>query len=252
MAVPEKYAAGDPWQSLKTFTPARIALGRAGTGLPLKQWLQFKMAHAHARDAVYSVLQTEKIVTELEDTGLAVLLLNSQATGRDHYLQRPDLGRRLQAVAAEKLQTYAGGYDIVFVVADGLSATAANHHAAALIKTLLPLFREKGFTIAPVCLVQQGRVAVGDDIGTLLQAKLVLLLIGERPGLSSPDSLGVYITYKPVPGLTDESRNCISNIHAAGLSIAVAAQKINYLVTAALRLQLSGVHLKDESELLHE
>ncbi|MFT3825008.1 MAG: ethanolamine ammonia-lyase subunit EutC [Chitinophagaceae bacterium] len=241
----------DAWQSLKAFTRARIALGRTGTALPMQQWLQFKMAHAYARDAVYSALEVDNLVTALQGAALPVLLLHSKVAGRDQYLQRPDLGRRLHEDAEDKLKALSGErYDIAIVIADGLSATAINHHAATLVNELAPLLKEKGFHLAPVTVVQQARVAISDDIGALLNARLVLLLIGERPGLSSPDSMGAYITYQPAPGLTDESRNCISNIRPEGLAISLAVQKIMYLVTESLRLKLSGVNLKDEGGLL--
>jgi len=241
----------DPWGELKAFTAARIALGRTGTAEPLQAMLQFRLAHANARDAVYAVLDQQRLLQELRSLQQAVFLLHTQAAGRSEYLQYPDRGRRLQAKAADELNTFnSTGYDICLVLADGLSATAINNHAIPVLKLLLPLFEKSGLTLAPVCLVQEGRVAIGDECGSLLRARLVAVLIGERPGLSSPDSLGVYLTYQPVPGLTDESRNCISNIRPEGLNYTAAADKIFFLIKEALRLQLSGIGLKDNTAAL--
>jgi len=238
----------DPWDSLKAYTAARIALGRTGTAEPLQAMLQFRLAHANARDAVYAVLDQQRLLQELQSMQQGVFVLHTQAASRSEYLQYPDRGRRLQAKAADELNAFnSTGYDVCLVLADGLSATAINNHAIPVLKLLLPLFERSGLSLAPVCVVQEGRVAIGDECGHLLRAKLVVVLIGERPGLSSPDSLGVYLTYQPAPGLTDESRNCISNIRPEGLNYTAAADKIFFLIRESLRLQLSGVGLKDNA-----
>lgn len=240
----------DPLNPLKEFTAARIAIGRVGTSIPLKQTLELKLAHAHARDAVYSVLDTDEILNSLKQFNLPGLLLHSKADGRAQYLQRPDLGRRLNDVSAEQLRTNSGNYDVVIIIADGLSATAVNENTGGLLKYLIPLLLDAKLKIAPVCLVEQGRVALGDELAHLLNARFAIMLIGERPGLSSADSIGAYLTYNPRPGLTDESRNCISNIRPHGLKYKAAAGKIFYLVQEAFRLKLSGVELKDNQGLL--
>jgi ethanolamine ammonia-lyase small subunit len=236
----------DPWAELKAFTAARIALGRTGSGEPLQAMLQFRLAHAHARDAVYAVLDHQTLLQELHALQQAVFLLHTLAGNRNEYLQYPDRGRRLNEQSVAQLKEFnSTGYDLCLVLADGLSATAINNHAIPVVKLLMPLFDKAGLSVAPVCIVQEGRVAIGDETGSLLKAKLVAVLIGERPGLSSPDSLGVYLTYQPAPGLTDESRNCISNIRPEGLNYTAAAEKVFYLINESLRLQISGVGLKD-------
>lgn len=237
-STPDHFIHTDPWQELKAFTAARIALGRTGHAIPLREVLQFRMAHAHARDAVYSSLDVDGLRKRLLwETNV----LKSKAADRAEYLQRPDKGRQLDEGSNLKpVHT-----DIAIILADGLSATAVNHHAAPVLELLLPMLEAGHISCAPIQLVHQGRVAIGDETGQLLDVKLVLMLIGERPGLTSPDSLGAYITYQPRPGLTDEARNCISNIRPGGLEIKTAVEKIYYLITEALRLQLTGVMLKD-------
>lgn len=243
----------DPWAGLRTFTAARIALGRSGTSVPLREALAFRLAHAHARDAVYSTLASEQLGQELSELGLPIMQVQSQATTRQQYLQRPDLGRQLaEASRTELAGLDAGECDVAVVLADGLSATALNSHALPLLRQLAPALRQASFRLAPLVLAEQARVALGDEVGQLLRARLVLVLIGERPGLSAPDSLGAYFTYAPRPGLTDEARNCVSNIRPAGLGYEAAAAKLAYLLNEALRRQLSGVALKDESGLLDE
>lgn len=247
---PDDGVVDNPWSSLREFTAARIALGRTGTSLPLKPLLEFRLAHASARQAVYSVLDLDKLVPEIEALHLQVKLLHSEAQDRAAYLQRPDQGRMLQEASRRELQAEdSPGYDVAFVMADGLSATAINRNAVSLLRyTLLAIHRE-GWRIAPLTLVQQGRVAIGDEIGVLLKARLVVMLIGERPGLSSTDSLGIYLTYDPQVGKTDESRNCISNVRPEGLNSEAAAAKLAYLIRESMRLKLSGVDLKDNSGL---
>lgn len=218
--------AEDPLAQLKKYTAARIGLGRTGTSIPLKQSMALKLAHAHARDAVYSELDTDKLSADLKQFELPVLLLHSEAAYREQYLQRPDLGRQLNEISVDQLKIPAHHQtDIAIIIADGLSATAVNHHATGLLKILIPQLQSVGLGLAPLCLVKQGRVAVADQAGMHLQAKLSLILIGERPGLSSGDSMGAYITYQPMTGLTDESRNCVSNIRPHGLSLAAASKR---------------------------
>ncbi len=242
----------DPWSHLRKYTTARIALGSAGAAMPMEEVLRFRLAHAHARDAVFSQADIAGLQAQLQTFQLPVHVLHSQAANRYEYLQRPDKGRRLQedAQALLSAQITHTGRELAIVIVDGLSANAVNKHTIPLLEELMPLIHAAGITTAPVCLVQQGRVAVGDEVAALLQAKAVIVLIGERPGLSSPDSLGMYLTYLPRVGLTDEMRNCISNIRTAGLSYKAAAAKTFYLLREALRLQLSGVRLKDNEHLL--
>jgi len=234
----KKIVVSDPLSSLKEFTAARIAIGRAGTSIPIKESLQFKLAHAHARDAVYSTLDADRLSDDLKMFNLPVLHLYSRALGRHKYLKRPDLGRQLEEASEEQLKQYASGYDIAIIIADGLSAEAVNENAFGLLKLLVPKLQSAKLKIGPLCLVEQGRVAVGDGIAFGLNAKLSLILIGERPGLSSADSMGAYLTYNPKPGLTDESRNCISNIRPLGLKAKSAADKILYLITEYFKRKL--------------
>ena len=238
----------DNWTSLQQYTAARIALGRTGVSIPVKEMLQFKMAHAHARDAVFSLLDKDVLADELNKLHLPFLLLKSKAADRHVYLQRPDLGRRLDEASVMSLQSFANNeYDVCINIADGLSAAAINRHAIPVIMLLTEMLQAKQLRIAPVCCIEQARVAVSDETGSLLHARLSLILIGERPGLSSPDSLGAYLTYQPKVGLTDDSRNCVSNIRPEGLNYKEAADKIYYLIIESLRLQLSGFSLKDNS-----
>ncbi|WP_166360500.1 ethanolamine ammonia-lyase subunit EutC [Pseudomonas akapageensis] len=242
----------DPWLKLRRLTPARIALGHSGTSLPTSALLDFQFAHAQARDAVHLPFDHAGLIEQLNDCGRTSLLLHSAAPNRDTYLQRPDLGRRLAEDSARKLRDYAsanpGGVDLAIVIADGLSALAVHRHAVPFLMRLEEQAQMDGWSLSPVILVEQGRVAVADEIGQLLDARMVVILIGERPGLSSPDSLGLYFTYNPKVGLTDAYRNCISNIRLEGLSYGMAAYRLLYLMREACRRQLSGVNLKDEAE----
>ena len=238
----------NPWTALRRLTPARIALGRAGASLPTAEVLAFGLAHAQARDAVHVPLDAGALEAEARAAGWPTLRVHSRAGDRANYLLRPDLGRRLDPASAERLAAAPEqGSDIVFVLADGLSASAVQHHAlptlAALRALLLPAWKLGSLVIA-----EQGRVALGDEIGELLGARLVVVLIGERPGLSSPDSLGAYLTWGPRVGRTDAERNCISNIRPQGLACAQAGRRLHWLCTAALRLGYSGVALKDDSD----
>ena len=250
-SLPSDGPPPDPWAALQAFTAARIALGRTGTSVPLREALAFRLAHAHARDAVYSALATEPLLAGLQTLQVPAVQLHSRAGNRMEYLQRPDWGRQLDEASQTQLTELAGPEtDLAIVLADGLSATAINDHALPLLALLLPELRAAGLRMAPVVLAEQARVALGDDVGHRLRARLVLVLIGERPGLSSPNSLGAYCTYAPRPGLTDEARNCVSNIRPEGLPYLAAAGRLFYLLHEALRRQLSGVALKDESDLL--
>lgn len=243
----------NPWQRLRRFTAARIALGRAGISQPTASQLDFQLAHAQARDAVHQALDVARLRRGLaEELQLTDIALHSAAGSRQVYLQRPDLGRRLHPDARAALQAQRGagpGPDLAIVVADGLSALAIERNALPFLRALLPRVAGEGWTLAPVAIaiVEQGRVAVGDEVGEVLGARAVLVLIGERPGLSSPDSMGLYLTWAPRVGLTDERRNCISNVRAAGLGHDAAAARLHYLLAEAFRRRLSGVALKDES-----
>lgn len=242
----------NPWLELRRLTPARIALGRTGTSLPTSAQLDFQFAHAQARDAVHLPFDHAGLSAQLSERGRDSLLLHSAATDRNSYLQRPDLGRKLSDTSAQSLRDYAqanpGGVDLAIVVADGLSALAVHRHTLPFLTRLEEQMSADGWSLAPVVLVEQGRVAIGDEIGQLLGAKMVVMLIGERPGLSSPDSLGLYFTYNPKVGLTDAYRNCISNVRLEGLSYGMAAHRLLYLMREACRRQLSGVNLKDEAQ----
>jgi ethanolamine ammonia-lyase small subunit len=242
----------NPWLQLRRLTPARIALGRTGTSLPTNAQLDFQFAHAQARDAVHLPFDHAGLSAQLGEHGRESLLLHSAAVDRNSYLQRPDLGRKLSDESAQALREHAaahpGGVDLAIVVADGLSALAVHRHTLPFLTRLEEQMSADGWSMAPVVLVEQGRVAVGDEIGQLLGAKMLVMLIGERPGLSSPDSLGLYFTYNPKTGLTDAYRNCISNVRLEGLSYGMAAHRLLYLMREACRRQLSGVNLKDEAQ----
>lgn len=242
----------DPWRSLRELTAARIALGRAGASLPTGAHLDFQVAHARARDAVHRPLDLPALEARVAAPGRRVLRVRSAASDRAQYLQRPDLGRRLDTPSRNRLEREAPGtpVDAVFVLADGLSPIAVESHAPAVLELVAARLDELGWTVGPVVLVEQGRVAIGDEVGSLLRAELVAVLIGERPGLSSPDSLGVYLTFAPRPGTRDSDRNCISNIRPDGLGYHAAAHTLCYLMIEARRRELTGVHLKDEAPAL--
>jgi ethanolamine ammonia-lyase small subunit len=224
-----------------------VALGRAGSALPTAELLRFELAHAQARDAVEQPLDAMSLRAELAAAGLPVLHVTSRAADRRTYLQRPDLGRRLDEASTRELAAVGGNTDVALVVADGLSALAVLRYGAATVSALLPLL--EGLRIAPLVLATQARVALGDEVGALLGARLVLILLGERPGLSAPDSLGAYLTYAPRVGCLDAERNCVSNIRPQGLPPEKAARKLAWLIRAALGRELTGVRLNDESEL---
>lgn len=240
----------DPWTAWRQHTPARIALGRCGDGLPTTEVLRFAADHAAARDAIHTALDVAALQQQLQALGWPCLVVASAADTRQTYLRRPDLGRQLDVASSVVLQqASAGPYDIVFVVGDGLSSLAVQRHAAPLLEAMRQQLAGK-FTIGPVVLATQARVALADGVGERLQARLTAMLIGERPGLSSPDSLGLYLTFAPRTGRTDAERNCISNIRAEGLSYAAAAARFAWLAAEALQRGFSGVALKDESEAL--
>lgn len=225
----------DPWARWRAATRARIGLGRSGDALPTKAMLDFELAHSRARDAVHGAVDFAALERQLNSPCIRV---RSQAPDRLAYLRRPDLGRRLDPACDLPRENY----DVAFVIADGLSAKAVEAHAAPLLQACLP--RLDGLRIAPTVLAEQARVALGDEIGAKLNASCVAVLIGERPGLSAADSLGVYVTWKPQPGRQDSERNCISNIHGGGLDYGTAARMLAWLLTEARRRRLSGVALK--------
>lgn len=226
------------------FTSARVGLARAGDGLPTAELLKLQLAHARAREAVHSKLDPH--LPGLE--GYELLFLRSAVRDRATYLRRPDLGRRLSDDSRDLLVNLKGKYDAVFVIADGLSALAVHLHAARLLDATVGLLERADWNLAPVVIVEQGRVAIGDEIGEYLGAALSVVLIGERPGLSAADSLGVYLSWNPHRGLTDADRNCISNIRHEGLSYAAAANKLVFLMNESRRRKLSGVQLKEEAK----
>lgn len=240
-------AQPDDWQFLRTYTPARIAPGRAGHSLPTQALLDFNLDHARARDAVHSALNVAAFSEGLRALHSEVLCLKSKAKTRQEYLLRPDFGRTLSEESREKLVAFnSPACTLGIVVADGLSAQAVENHAVPLLEKLVPACHEWGWTLAPLCLVEQGRVAVADEIGALLHVEMTVILLGERPGLSSPNSLGAYLTYAPRPGLSDEARNCVSNIRPEGMSYELAAAKLLWLLSEMKTRRLSGVSLKDE------
>jgi len=246
-------APSDPWITLGRFTLARIGLGRAGGSIPTKPLLEFQLAHARARDAVQRDLEAETVREALIERGFEVVDLHSAAPDRRTFIQRPDLGRILAVEAKGLLETREPpdeAFEAAFIVADGLSALAAERHAPELLAQIAPKLYGARWRLAPVCLVRQGRVAIGDEIGALLPAAMTVMLIGERPGLSSPDSLGIYLTWAPLPGRSNAERNCISNVRPEGLSYAVAAHKLFHLMTEARRRRLSGVELKEDAPAL--
>jgi ethanolamine ammonia-lyase small subunit len=239
----------NPWNALRQFTNARIALGRAGNSLPTAPLLAFNLSHAQARDAVHHPLDADVLHEQLRAQNFNTLDVHSAAPDREHYLRRPDLGRRLSEESREALAAVPNDSpEVVFVIGDGLSAFAASKQSIPLLQAVVPSLAD--WKIGPVVVARQARVALGDEIGELLNAKLVVMLIGERPGLSSPDSLGIYLTYAPKVGCSDAQRNCISNVRPEGLDYPLAAHKLHYLLTHAKRLGLTGVGLKDDSDAL--
>lgn len=237
--------SADPWAELRRFTAARIAVGRSGSSLPLAESLAFRLDHARARDAVHAPFRRSELAARLRGAGMACVELESGVAGREEYLTRPDKGRRLSERSADALRGLGKGFDICLAVGDGLSARAIHENAEAFVLACASMFEQAGMTVSPVCLVENARVAVADEIGEILRARLSVILIGERPGLSSPNSMGVYLTMNPRVGATDEARNCISNVRDGGLSVVEGVRKLGYLVEEAFRLGQSGVGLKD-------
>lgn len=264
--IPDQEAAIAATQTvagyLRSLTPARVGLGRTGASQETKDLLDFQRCHALARDAVYSRMEATALSASIgEFVNVEVLRLHSAAPDRAVYLQRPDLGRQLDepsrvalvrqtAPAVLKAEEPLTRESLSFIITDGLSALAVERHALPLLKKLAPLLHD--WPLAPLCVVEQGRVAIGDQIGEILAAQFSIVLIGERPGLSSPDSLGAYITWEPRSGRTDAERNCVSNIRPEGLSYDQAAAHLSYYLTEARRRQLTGVGLKEATSALKE
>ena len=234
-------------EALRELTPARVGLGRSGASMPTDALLAFTLDHARARDAVHTAFDAPHLVAGLAGLGLRVSEVSSQACSRRDYLRRPDLGRMCDADSLRALERQGGASDLVIVIGDGLSPAAVNVHAVDLVRHLMPRLTEAGIPFGTAVVAAGARVALGDEIGAALGARMVAMLIGERPGLSAPDSLGAYLTCVPRIGLTDERRNCVSNIHGAGLSYDEAAFKIAWLAREGMARQVTGVALKDES-----
>ncbi len=238
------------WAGLQRLTPARIGLKRTGASLATTPLLDFKLAHARAHDAVHEALDETRLSAEIATLGLPVLTVASAAEDRQRYLMRPDLGRRLTPDAEAMLSPHAGSYDLAFVIADGLSARAVQTHAHPVLAGTLKTLQAEGWRIAPLVIARHGRVALGDAAANVLGANGVAVLIGERPGLTAPDSMGAYLTWQPRPGTTDADRNCISNIRPEGIGYADAAFKLVHLLRNMRARRLSGVLLKDDSDRL--
>ncbi|SFL90860.1 ethanolamine ammonia-lyase subunit EutC [Marinobacter zhejiangensis] len=251
----------NPWRPLRAFTDARIGLGRAGVSIPTAELLAFQLAHAQAQDAVHLPLDVPTLCHQLAEGTLSEpfrrpLVLHSQAADRMTYLQRPDLGRRLDDDSRQHLQESLLGnqvdcpYDLAVVIVDGLSSRAIQDNALPFLQAFSQALTSDSqhWRLAPLTVVEQGRVAIGDEVGERLNANAVLVMVGERPGLSSPDSLGLYLTWGPREGLTDAHRNCISNVRPAGLKPTEASLRLLYLLTESRQRKLSGVQLKDRTE----
>src|SRR5437764_7734742 len=233
---------------LRELTPARVALGRAGASLPTTALLEFTLDHARARDAVHAAFDSQALVAALRDLGLEALDVRSRAGSRGDYLRRPDLGRRLDQASQQALAVKSAGMgQLALVIGDGLSPAAVHAHAIDLVRSLVRQLAADQIKIADIAVASGARVALGDEIGAVLGARMVVMLIGERPGLSAPDSLSAYLTFAPRVGVTDAERHCVSNIHGAGLSYDEAACKIGWLIRQGFARQLTGVALKDES-----
>ena len=235
-------------ERLRELTPARVALGLSGASLPTKALLEFTLDHARARDAVHAAFDAQGLAQRLADLGLEPISVSSQAPDRKGYLARPDLGRMLDADSRQHLADRGGrACPLAIIIGDGLSPTAVNAHAVALLDKLLPLLAADKIDVGHAVVATGARVALGDEIGAILGVRMTVVLIGERPGLSAADSLGVYLTFAPSVGTTDEKRNCVSNIHGAGLGYGEAALKIGWLIREGMARELTGVALKDES-----
>jgi ethanolamine ammonia-lyase small subunit len=236
------------WMKLRSVTPARIGLARTGSSMGTSDLLVFQLAHAEARDAVNERIDADRLMDEIRSRGLHPVRLSSRARDRKTYLSRPDFGRALDDGSRDALSKLPNGFDVAFVLCDGLSAGAVMQHAMPALDEILPLLSRAGWSVGPVAVVEQARVAIGDDIGELLKASLAVVLIGERPGLTSPKSLGAYLTWSPRAGRSDAERNCLSNIRPDGMSYREAADRLAYLCCEARSRRLSGVGLKDDSD----
>jgi ethanolamine ammonia-lyase small subunit len=233
---------------LRKLTPARVGLGRAGASMPTSALLEFTLDHARARDAVHTAFDVPAMIKGLGDLGLEAVAVSSRVRDRKDYLRRPDLGRALDPASQDLLANRSGrSCELAIVIGDGLSPTAVHAHAVELVRSLMPRLAADGIAIGHAVVASGARVALGDEIGALLGARMIAVLIGERPGLSAPDSLGAYLTFAPRAGLTDAERNCVSNIHRSGLGYGEAASKIAWLVREGLARGVTGVALKDES-----
>lgn len=242
--VPSSRSLGD----LRELTPARVGLGRAGASMPTKALLEFTLDHARARDAVHAVFDVSSLIAGLGGLGVRPVQVSSQARDRKEYLRRPDLGRILDPPSKHLLTNRDGGpCQLAIVVGDGLSPSAVNAHAVELVRSLVPRLAADGIEIDRAVVASGARVALGDEIGAIVGASMMVMLIGERPGLSAPDSLGAYLTFAPKPGLSDAERNCVSNIHGSGLGYDEAAFRIAWLIREGLTRRITGVALKDES-----
>lgn len=249
--LPDHPSSADTlWSDLRRLTAARIGLQRSGASLATGPLLDFRLAHARARDAVHESLDDKRLVGDLAPLDLPVIDIASAVEDRTSYLMRPDLGRQLASGAEATLQAHVGRYNIVFVITDGLSARAVQSHAAPVLANLLPALQKQNWKIAPLVIVRNGRVAVGDVVANVLNADCVAILIGERPGLSAPDSMGAYLTWQPSPQSTDADRNCISNIRPDGIGYSDASKKLLHLLQAVRAQRLSGVRIKDDSDRL--
>jgi ethanolamine ammonia-lyase small subunit len=245
---PPQDPLADPWTKYRALTAARIGLERAGVSVATTPLLDFRLAHARARDAVHATLDAALLEQELRTLGLRAYVVRSAADSRATYLMQPGLGRRLADCEAPALEAEAGDHDLAFVVADGLSARAVQSHAVPVLRLVLPALHADRWRVAPLVVALGGRVALGDAVAGALKAGAVVVLIGERPGLSSPDSMGAYLTWSPSPATTDADRNCISNIRPAGVCYAEAAHKMLFLLRSMRALGYSGTKLKDESD----
>ena len=235
----------DPWEELKSFTDARIAQGRCGTSLPVKKNLEFKLHHARARDAVTEMFKADVLNEKFQNLGFPSYVLQSNAKSKDEFLLRPDKGKSVNAKSCALIEGINKKYDICFVISNGLSSPAIHENGVDFIINFMNVVKNTEFLVSPIFIVINGRVAIADDISEHIKSRLSIILIGERPGLSSPNSMGIYITYNPKKGTTDEKRNCISNIRKGGMSIVDGVNKCAYLVEEAFKQKQTGVHLKD-------
>ena len=240
----------DVWSDLKQFTQARIAQGRAGCALRTEAALDFQLAHARARDSVHKLWEVERLADQIELLGLTTIVLQTQVKDRQQYLKRPDLGRQLDSKTIERLQALKiAQYDVVICLSNGLSSTAIDRHGLGLLKAIVQAYKQRNLRLGPICLIPNARVALSDAIAEFMPSRSSVMMIGERPGLSADDSLGLYLTYQPGLTNTDAERNCISNIRPPeGLAYESAADKLAYLTRRAFELGYSGVMLKDDMQ----